>query len=50
MKYPSERKPFSLPEKAVLSIRESRSFYERKPFFLHPLFHSASDETSIMAK
>ena len=26
-----QKKPFFLPEKAVLSTRKSRSFYERKP-------------------
>ena len=31
---PCERKPFSLPEKAVLSMGESRFVYERKPFCL----------------
>ena len=31
---PCERKPFSLPEKAVLSMGESRFVYQRKPFCL----------------
>ena len=34
----SDNKPFFLLEKAVFSMRKSRSFYEKKPFFLNPIF------------
>ena len=34
----SDFEPFFLIEKAVFSMRKSRSFYQRKPFFLKGVF------------